>query len=347
MLLCSKIDLFLYGLIKGKVVMINDIVCLFGVFKKIVLCIINNFLLVCKDMCEKVEVLMCEVGYVFDLLVCGLVFCCFFLIGMVYDNFIVQYIVDMQYGVFDVLCGFSFELVVYLCDLCSFGYIEGVCCFVQQQKLYGVILVLCVLEDQVLVDMFDEIGCCFICIVLLLLDDILQMVVIYDCDGVVEVVDYLLLLGYCDIVLVIGLSVYCLVYECIVGFIDVFVQCGIELLLVCIVEVGYIFELGVVVVEKLLLGKQCLIVIFIGNDEMVVGVYKVVLCVGINILCQFLIIGYDDSLLVLCLWLLLILVCCYICDIGCMVVVMLIQFDGQVVLQIVSVCLYLIVCDFC
>lgn len=164
---------------------------------------------------------MCEVGYMFDLLVRGLVFCCFFLIGMVYDNFIVQYIVDMQYGVLDVLCGFSFELVVYFCDSCSFGYIEGVCCFVQQQKLYGVILVLCVLEDQVLVDMLDEIGCWFICVVVLLLDESLQMVVIYDCDGVVEVVDYLFLFGYCDIVLVIGFSVYCLVYECIVGFIDV------------------------------------------------------------------------------------------------------------------------------
>lgn len=286
----------------GKVATINDIARLSGVSKKTVSRIINRSPLVRQDTREKVEALMREVGYVPDPLARGLAFRRSFLIGMVYDNPTAQYIVNMQYGALDALRDSGFELVVHPCETRSPGYIDGVRLFVQQQRLHGVILVPRASEDQALADMLDEIGCRYVRIAAVALDNDARMVVSHDREGAREAAEYLHGLGHRDIALITGPRVYRSAIERTAGFIDALARQGLELPAARIVEAGYTFESGVAAAEKLLAGTQRPTAIFCGNDEMAAGVYKVALRSGIAIPQQLSVVGFDDSPLASRLW---------------------------------------------
>jgi LacI family transcriptional regulator len=137
---------------------INDIARLSGVSKKTVSRVINGSELVHPETRDKVQALMEEMGYTPDPQARGLAFRHAFLIGLVFDNPTAQYIVSMQYGALDALRGSGFELVVHPCDSKQSDYIEGIKRFVQRQKLYGVILIPRVSEDQALADALQEIS---------------------------------------------------------------------------------------------------------------------------------------------------------------------------------------------
>jgi LacI family transcriptional regulator len=279
----------------SKTVTINDIARLSGVSKKTVSRIINNSPLVRKDTRDKVEALMREVGYAPDPMARGLAFRRSFLIGMVYDNPTAQYVVDMQYGALDALRGSSFELVVHPCDSRSADYIEGVRRFAQQHKLHGVILVPRASEDQALVEMLKDIGCRYVRIAAVPMDESSQMVITHDRDGAAEAADYLLSLGHRDVALITGPVAYRSTLERSAGFLDALRKRGITLPEDRIVEAGYTFESGLAAAEKLLLGDRRPTAIFTGNDEMAAGVYKVALRAGIDIPRELSVIGYDDS----------------------------------------------------
>ncbi|HUH55991.1 MAG TPA: LacI family DNA-binding transcriptional regulator [Rhodanobacter sp.] len=279
----------------SKTVTINDIARLSGVSKKTVSRIINNSPLVRKDTRDKVEALMREVGYAPDPMARGLAFRRSFLIGMVYDNPTAQYVVDMQYGALDALRGSSFELVVHPCDSRSADYIEGVRRFAQQHKLHGVILVPRASEDQALVEMLKDIGCRYVRIAAVPMDESSQMVITHDRDGAAEAADYLLSLGHRDVALITGPVAYRSTLERSAGFLDALRKRGITLPDDRIVEAGYTFESGLAAAEKLLLGERRPTAIFTGNDEMAAGVYKVALRAGIDIPRELSVIGYDDS----------------------------------------------------
>ena len=279
----------------SKTVTINDIARLSGVSKKTVSRIINNSPLVRKDTRDKVEALMREVGYAPDPLARGLAFRRSFLIGMVYDNPTAQYVVDMQYGALDALRGSSFELVVHPCDSRSADYIEGVRRFAQQHKLHGVILVPRASEDQALVEMLKDIGCRYVRIAAVPMDETSQTVITHDRDGAAEAADYLLSLGHRDVALITGPVAYRSTLERSAGFLDALRKRGITLPEDRIVEAGYTFESGLAAAEKLLLGDRRPTAIFTGNDEMAAGVYKVALRAGIDIPRELSVIGYDDS----------------------------------------------------
>lgn len=286
----------------SKAATINDIARLAGVSKKTVSRIINRSPLVRQDTREKVEALMQEVGYTPDPMARGLAFRRSFLIGMVYDNPTAQFIVNMQYGALDTLRNSGFELVVHPCDSRSPGYIDGVRRFVQQQKLHGVMLVPRVSEDQALADMLAEIGCRYVRIAAVSMDDPERMVVTHDHDGAAEVADYLQTLGHRDIALITGPRDYRSSIERTRGFLGALERRGIELPKARVVEAGYTFESGVAAAEKLLSSKKRPTAIFCGNDEMAAGVYRVALRAGINVPRELSVVGYDDSPLASRLW---------------------------------------------
>ncbi|WP_226467754.1 LacI family DNA-binding transcriptional regulator [Luteimonas panaciterrae] len=288
--------------IGNKVATINDIARLAGVSKKTVSRIINRSPLVRQDTREKVETLMREVGYVPDPMARGLAFRKSFLIGMVYDNPTAQYIVNMQYGALDAIRDSGFELVVHPCDSRSPGYIEGVRRFVQQQKLYGVMLVPRVSEDQALADMLVGIDCRYSRIAAVALDEASRMVVTHDRQGAAEAADYLQSLGHRDIALITGPRTYRSAHERTSGFVEALAKGGISLPESRIIEAGYTFESGVAAAESLLAGNRRPTAIFCGNDEMAAGVYKVALRAGISIPQQLSVIGFDDSPLASRLW---------------------------------------------
>lgn len=140
--------------------------------------------------------------------------------------------------------------------------------------------------------------CKYVCIVFVELDVKFNLVCIYDVDGVVQVVCYLVSFGYIKIVYIYGLKLFCFVYECLCGFWEGLVEFFLEFDLDLIFEVGYIFEFGVCVVDNLFLCVNWLIVFFVGNDEMVIGIYMFVCKFGLFVFEDLLIVGFDDMLMV-------------------------------------------------
>ncbi|MDR6842781.1 LacI family DNA-binding transcriptional regulator [Pseudoxanthomonas sacheonensis] len=333
--------------VSGKASTINDIARLSGVSKKTVSRIINHSPLVRKDTREKVEALMREVGYSPDPMARGLAFRKSFLIGMVYDNPTAQYIVNMQYGALDAIRDSGFELVVHPCDSRSPNYIDGVRRFAQQQKLHGVMLVPRVSEDQALADMLLEIGCRYVRIAPVAMDDMSRMVVTHDRDGAAEAADYLYMLGHRDIALITGPNNYRSALERTAGFVEGLGRYGLELPKARIVEAGYTFESGVSAAEKLLAGKQRPTAIFTGNDEMAAGVYKVAMRSGISIPQQLSVVGFDDSPLASRLWPSLTSVRRPTRDTGRLAASMLVQPDAMATLSSASVRPHLVIRDSC
>ena len=281
---------------------INEIARLAGVSKKTVSRIINDSPLVREETREKVKALMLEVGYSPDPMARALAFRRSFLIGMVYDNPNAEYIVNMQNGALDSLRGTGFELVVHPCDSKHADYIEGVKRFAQQQKLHGVFLVPRVSEDQALVDMLKDIGCRYVRIAAISLDEPERMITSNDRQGAIEVANYLESLGHRHIGLVTGPRRYLSTRERSAGFLEALADRHLELPPEHIVEGGYTFESGVSCAEQLLALTPRPTAIFALNDEMAAGVYKAAYRLGLSVPEDLSVVGFDDSPIASRMW---------------------------------------------
>lgn len=281
---------------------INDVARLAGVSKKTVSRVINDSPLVRPDTRDKVLALMQELGYAPDPQARGLAFRRSFLIGLVFDNPTAQYIVNMQYGALDALRNSGFELVVHPCDSKSEGYIDGIRRFVQQQKLWGVVLIPRVSEDQALADALKEVGCRYVRIASIPLDEPARMLLTHDRQAAGEVANYLESLGHRRFGLITGPTRYRSSIERSGGFIEGLARRGITVGQDYIYEGGYTFESGVAGAERLLLRNPRPTAIFAGNDEMAAGVYKAALRLGLSIPGDLSVAGYDDSPLASQLW---------------------------------------------
>lgn len=94
----------------------------------------------------------------------------------------------------------------------------------------------------------------------------------------------------------------------------------------------FVFECVVEVVEEMLLFFDWLMVIFVVNDEMVFVVYFVVSKLGLWILEDLLVVGFDDVLIVQIIWFILIIVVQFYEEMICVAVEKLIVFEGYQVL---------------
>lgn len=281
---------------------INEIARLAGVSKKTVSRIINDSPLVREETRKKVKALMLEVGYSPDPMARALAFRRSFLIGMVYDNPNAEYIVNMQNGALDSLRGTGFELVVHPCDSKHADYIEGVKRFVQQQKLHGVFLVPRVSEDQALVDMLKDIGCRYVRIAALGLDQADRMITSNDRLGAIEVGNYLESLGHRHIGLVTGPRRYLSTRERSAGFLEALAGRDLRLPPEYVIEGGYTFESGVSCAEQLLALVPRPTAIFALNDEMAAGVYKAAYRLGLSVPEDLSVVGFDDSPIASRMW---------------------------------------------
>jgi LacI family transcriptional regulator len=281
---------------------INDVARLAGVSKKTVSRVINDSPLVRPDTRDKVLALMRQIGYAPDPQARGLAFRRSFLIGLVFDNPTAQYIVNMQYGALDALRDSGFELVVHPCDSKHEGYIDGIVRFAQQQKLWGLILIPRVSEDQALADALQDIGCRYVRVASIPLDEPARMLLTHDRLAGAEVADYLESLGHRRIGLITGPKRYRSSIERGGGFADALARRGIALAPELNYEGGYTFESGVAGAEKLLAQTPRPTAIFACNDEMAAGVYKAALRMGLSIPGDLSVVGYDDSPLASQLW---------------------------------------------
>lgn len=286
----------------GKRSTINDIARLANVSKKTVSRVINRSPLVTEDTRNRVAAIIREYGYEPDPQARGLAFRRAFLIGLVYDNPNAQFIVTMQQGMLDSMRGSGFELVVHPCSRHSATLVQDMRAFVQRQKLFGVVLLPPISENNAVTSMLDELGCKYVRVASAVLDAPPRLVVSNDRVGTAEAARHLASLGHKRIGLIEGPKGSRSPIERREGFEEGLAEFGLKLAKDCFVDGAYTYESGVEGARKLLTLKNRPTAIFATNDEMAAGVYAVARELGISIPDELSIVGFDDTPMSARLW---------------------------------------------
>jgi len=281
---------------------INDIARMAAVSKKTVSRVINKSPYVREETRIKVNAIIAKTGFAPDPQARGLAFRRSFLLGLIYDNPNAQYIVNIQQGVLDCVRASGYELVVHPCDRNSPSFLDDVRSFVERQKLFGVVLIPPVSENDDLAQLLDDIDCPYVRIASTPLDQPGRMIVSHDRTAAAEAGEHLASLGHKEIGFITGPSHYRSAHERREGFAGALAAHGLKLSPKLTVEGAYSFESGVKCAEVLLSKKPRPTAIFASNDEMAAGVYKAAYAQGLRIPEDLSVVGYDDSPLAMRVW---------------------------------------------
>ncbi len=281
---------------------INDIARLANVSKKTVSRVINRSPHVREATRVKINSIIDELGFEPDPQARGLALRRSFLIGLVYDNPNAQYIVHIQQGMLDALRGTGFELVVHPCAESNSHFIPDVLNFIERQKLFGVVLLPPVAENDILVEHLRDIDCPYVRIACLSLEPPKQMIVSRDKVGAAEAADHLASNGHTRIGFISGPANYRSSAERRAGFSEALAARGIKLDPALTAQGAYSFESGIQCGTALLTRNPRPTAIFASNDEMAAGVYWAAHQMGLRIPDDISVVGYDDSPLALRLW---------------------------------------------
>jgi LacI family transcriptional regulator len=245
---------------------------------------------------------MRKVAYTPDPQARGLAFRRSFLIGLVYDNPNAQYIVNIQEGVLGALRRSGYELVVHPSDRTSATFHADVKSLIARQKLDGVILLPPISEDQALARILKEMGCRYVRVMAVPLDEPYNIVLAMDRDAARQVGEHLGQLGHSRIALIAGPPGYRSAHERRAGFSEGLAAHGLTLAADYVVEGAYTFDSGFAASEVLLSRVPRPTAIFACNDEMAAGVYKAAYLRGLRIPTDLTVVGYDDSPLASRIW---------------------------------------------
>jgi LacI family transcriptional regulator len=274
---------------------INDIARMAGVSKKTVSRVINRSPLLNQETRDKVEAIIRDTGYVPNPQARALALGRNFLIGLIYDNPNVQMILSMQKGILEALHGTEFELVIRPVDRGSNLVMDDIRGFVTRQRLFGVVILPPMSENDALAHMLDELGCRYVRMGSAVLDDAEHMVASNDREAVADAVRYLIGQGHRRIGLVAGPHGFRSAQERREGFEMALAEAGISLPRSLVADGQYTFETGVSASESLLDLSPRPTAIFASNDEMAAGVLYAARLRGIAVPEQLSIIGFDDT----------------------------------------------------
>jgi LacI family transcriptional regulator len=274
---------------------INDIARLAKVSKKTVSRVINRSPLVTEETRARVAEVIAAHGYEPDPQARGLAFRRSFLIGLIYDNPNAQFVVTMQQGLLDGVRGSGFELVVHPCNRRSPTLVQDVQAFVQRQKLFGVVLLPPISENDQLTRMLEEAGCRYVRVASAVLDVPERLVVSNDRVGTAEAARHLAKLGHKRIGLIEGPIGYRSRQERREGFEEGLAEFGLKLPADAKVDGLYTYDSGLEGARKLLALKKRPTAIFACNDEMAAGAYQVAREIGLSIPDDLSIVGFDDT----------------------------------------------------
>lgn len=274
---------------------INDIARLADVSKKTVSRVINQSPFVKEDTRKRIHEIMKELGYVPDPQARGLAFRRSFLIGLIYDNPNAQFVVNAQQGVLDGVRGSGFEIVLHPCDRNAKTFLSEVTSFVERQKLYGVVLLPPVSENNKLVELLNERGVHYVRVASAVIDEPSNLVVSNDRLATAEAAAHLAKLGHERIGFISGPQGFRSGKERREGFVEGLKAHGIALPDDMIVQGAYTYESGVAAAQTLLGRKSRPTAIFASNDEMAAGVYEVARKLKIAIPDELSIVGFDDT----------------------------------------------------
>ncbi|MES1202220.1 MAG: LacI family DNA-binding transcriptional regulator [Pseudomonadota bacterium] len=273
---------------------INDVARLAGVSKKTVSRVINQSPFVKEETRQRIHELMQELSYEPDPQARGLAFRRSFLIGLIYDNPNAQFVVNAQQGVLEGVKGSGFEVVVHPCNRHSTTFLADVNAFVQRQKLFGVVVLPPISEDNKLKALLDERGCHYVRIASAPVDAAPHLMMSNDREACAEAAAHLAKLGHKRIALIAGPPGYRSRKERREGFIEGLKAHSLSLPAELEVEGAYTYESGITGAKVLLARKPRPTAIFASNDEMAAGVYRVAQDMGISIPDQLSVVGFDD-----------------------------------------------------
>jgi LacI family transcriptional regulator len=255
----------------SKTPTINDVARLAGVSKKTVSRVINRSELLSQDTRNKVEAVIMELGYVPNPQARALALRRNFLLGLLHDNPNAQTVLNFQEGVLDAIRDTEFALVVRPVDRHSPTMLDDIRRFLEQQRLYGVLILPPISENDDLAQLCLETGCGYVRMGSAMLDDEEHIVASNDREVVQQAVDYLVELGHRRIALIEGPDGFRSAFERREGFLAAMQAHGLAVPSEARAQGTYRFESGIVAAGRLLDAAERPTAIFASNDEMAAG----------------------------------------------------------------------------
>jgi LacI family transcriptional regulator len=281
---------------------INDVARLAGVSKKTVSRVINNSPLLNEDTRGRVEQIIKELGYVPNPQARALALRRNFLIGLIHNNPNAQTVINVQQGILDALHDTEFGLVVRPLDRTSPHMLEDVRNFLERQRLFGVVIMPPLSENDALARLCDELGIRYARMGSAELDDPGHLVASNDRQAVREAVTYLIEQGHRRIGFIEGPHGFRSAAERRLGFEDALQGARIKLPRSLVAEGSYTFESGLKAGNLLLDLVPPPTAVFASNDEMAAGVLHAARQRGLEVPDDLSIIGFDDTAIAAHIW---------------------------------------------
>ena len=281
---------------------INDVARLSGVSKKTVSRVINASPLLNQATREKVEAVIAEIGYVPNPQARALALRHNFLIGLIHDNPNAQMVLNFQEGVLGAIRETDFALVVRPVDRRSPKMLEDIRGFVERQRLYGVLLLPPISENDALAEMLRSLGVQYVRMGSAKLDDEAHLVESNDRAAVANAIGELVAMGHRRIGFVTGPDGFRSAYERAQGFGDAVAAHGLDMGPELTSAGNYTFDSGLAAGAALLDAAKPPSAIFACNDEMAAGVLHAARMRGITVPDQLSIVGFDDTAIAAHIW---------------------------------------------
>ncbi|WP_229735836.1 LacI family DNA-binding transcriptional regulator [Novosphingobium endophyticum] len=286
----------------GQKPTINDVARLSGVSKKTVSRVINKSPLLNQATREKVEAVIADLGYVPNPQARALALRRNFLIGLIHDNPNAQMVLGVQEGILDTIRKTEFALVVRPVDRHSPTMFDDIRHFIEQQRLYGVMLLPPISENDELARMCRDLGCTVVRMGSARLDDDAHLVASNDRQAVSEAVAWLAELGHRRIGFVAGPEGFRSARERELGFADGMTRAGLATEPELAARGDYRFESGLAAGAQLLSVDRPPTAIFCSNDEMAAGVLHAARARQIDVPDDLSIVGFDDTATAAHIW---------------------------------------------
>lgn len=281
---------------------INDVARIAGVSKKTVSRVINRSPLLNQGTREKVEAVIAELGYVPNPQARALALRRNFLIGVIHDNPNAQMVLSFQQGALEAMRGTEFALIVRPVDRHSPKLLDELRRFLEQQRLYGVLILPPLSENDAIPALCRELGIAYVRMGSARLDDAAHLVESNDRVAVREAVQHLHQLGHRLIGLVTGPPGFRSAAEREAGYDEQMARLGLAPDPRLKAQGDYTFVTGKAAGAALLDSTPRPTAIFASNDEMAAGVLHAARERGIAVPEELSIIGFDDTPIAAHIW---------------------------------------------
>jgi LacI family transcriptional regulator len=274
---------------------INDVARIAGVSKKTVSRVINRSPLLNAETRAKVEKVIEELGYVPNPQARALALRRNFLIGLIHDNPNAQMVLGVQTGILEAIRDTDFALVVRPVDRGSPTMLEDIRDFLERQRLFGVMLLPPISENDALAQVCREAGARYVRMGSAQLDDEAHMVASNDREAVAAATRHLIEAGHRRIGLVQGPHGFRSAFERRAGFEMAMEEAGLKVPRSLVADGTYRFESGVAAGDRLLDVTPRPTAIVSSNDEMAAGVVHAARQRGLTVPDDLSIVGFDDT----------------------------------------------------